>query len=208
MHTSQMLQLSMVTEKNCPPNRVINGNCRQQKQLSSGTTGGQLTAFEVLSEEQRQYAASHHDLIYAFLHNQHWDVEEYYDIAAFGFLRAVMRYQSESHLQKYAFSTIAWRTMKQSIASYHRTECRRLCAEQKYCATDITVYPDPFEEMEIVMLLQELVSHTTPAQYQLAQLRLQGYSIAETAKVQGISPKRVSRLLKQMYEVYLQLYKE
>lgn len=161
-----------------------------------------------MSEEQRQYAAKHHDLIYAFLHEQQWTVDEYYDIAAFGFLRAVMRYQSEAHLQKYSFSIIAWRAMKQSIASYHRTEYRRLCAEQKYCAAGITGSPDPFEEMEIVMLLQELVSHTSPAQYRLAQLRLQGYSIAETAKVEGMSPKRVSRLLKQMYEVYLQLYKE
>lgn len=161
-----------------------------------------------MTEEQRQFAAKHHNLIYAFLHEQRWTVEEYYDIAAFGFLRAVMRYQSEASLQKYSFSTIAWRAMKQSIASYRRTECRRLCAEEKYCAVGIAVSPDPFEKMEAVMLLQELVSHTSPAQYRLALLRLQGYSIAETAKVEGMSPQRVSRLLKQMYAIYLQLYNE
>lgn len=59
-----------------------------------------------------------------------------------------------------------------------------------------------------MMLLQELVAHTSPTQYRLAQLCLQGYSIAETAKVEGMSPKRVSRLLKQMYAIYLQLYQE
>ena len=199
----------MVNAKSCLPNgAAVLSHIDPSNLPASGTPRGRQAIPTAMSEEQRQYAAKHHDLIYAFLHEQQWTVEEYYDIAAFGFLRAVMRYQSEASLQKYSFSTIAWRAMKQCIASYHRTEYRRLCAEQKYCAAGITVSPDPFEEMEIVMLLQELVSHTSPAQYRLAQLRLQGYSIAETAKVEGMSPKRVSRLLKQMYEVYLQLYKE
>lgn len=199
----------MVNAKNCLPNGATVVSRTYPSNLpASGTPRGRQAVPAVMSEEQRQYAAKHHDLIYAFLHAQKWTIEEYYDIAAFGFLRAVMRYQSESQLQKYSFSTIAWRAMKQSIASYHRTECRRLCAEQEYCTAGITVSPDPFEEMEIVMLLQELVAHTSPAQYRLAQLRLQGYSIAETAKVEGMSPKRVSRLLKQMYAIYLQLYQE
>lgn len=161
-----------------------------------------------MTDEQRQFAAKHHDLVYAFLHEQQLIVDEHYDIAAFGFLRAVMRYLSESQLQKYSFATIAWRAMKQGIASYQRSECRRLCTEQQYCSAGITMASDPFEEMEAVMLLQELVSHTSPAQYRLAQLRLQGYSIAEAAQVEGMSPKRVSRLLKQMYAIYLQLYEE
>lgn len=199
----------MVNAKSCLPNGAsVLSHTDPSNLPASGAPRGRQAIPTAMSEEQRQYAAKHHDLIYAFLHEQQWTVEEYYDIAAFGFLRAVMRYQSEASLQKYSFSTIAWRAMKQSIASYHRTEYRCLCAEQKYCAAGITGPPDPFEEMEIVMLLQELVSHTSPAQYRLAQLRLQGYSIAETAKVEGMSPKRVSRLLKQMYEVYLQLYKE
>jgi len=37
---------------------------------------------------------------------------------------------------------------------------------------------------------------------------LQGYSVAETARHYGISPKRVRRLLKEMYRVYLSLYEQ
>ena len=46
-----------------------------------------------MTEEQRQFAADRHNLIYAFLHEKGWAPGEYYDIAAFGFLRAVMRYE-------------------------------------------------------------------------------------------------------------------
>ena len=36
--------------------------------------------------------------------------------------------------------------------------------------------------------------------------RLPGYSIAETARQRGMTPKRVRRLLKELYRVYFQLY--
>ena len=42
--------------------------------------------------------------------------------------------------------------------------------------------------------------------YVLAEMRLQGYSIAEAAKAQGLSEKRVRSLLKEMFRVYLCLY--
>lgn len=49
---------------------------------------------------------------------------------------------------------------------------------------------------------------TSEEQYRLASMRLQGYSIAETARSQGMSPKRVRKLLREMYQVYLKLYKD
>lgn len=39
----------------------------------------------------------------------------------------------------------------------------------------------------------------------IARLRLQGYSIAEAALAQGVGPKRVRKLLKELYRVYLAL---
>ena len=79
-----------------------------------------------MTEEQRQFASEHHNLIYCFLHQEHWNPEEYYDIAVFGYLRASLRYHWMKHLRRYAFSTIAWPAMRQSILSYHRAETRRL----------------------------------------------------------------------------------
>ena len=51
-----------------------------------------------MTERQRRFAARNHNLIYRFLHEKGWEVSEYYDIAAFGYLRAVRRYLTEPGL--------------------------------------------------------------------------------------------------------------
>ena len=85
-----------------------------------------------MTERQRRFAAKNHNLIYRYLHEKGWEVSEYYDIAAFGYLRAVRRYLTEPGLSIYAFSSIAWQAMTQSIASFPRAEARRKDAEQRY----------------------------------------------------------------------------
>jgi len=62
------------------------------------------------------------------------------------------------------------------------------------------------EELEARLLLHDLASVANRPQYELAALRLQGYSIAEAAQQRGITPKRVRKLLKELYRVYFQLY--
>lgn len=174
--------------------------------MPSAQVRGRRVKPEVMTDAQRQFASERHNLIYAFLHEKGWAPGEYYDIAALGYLRAVMRYLTQPHLQRYAFSTIAWRAMTQSISAYHRAEARRQACEQKYLNAARPLPPDPFEELEAGLILHELATMSSEVQYHLASMRLQGYSIAETARAQGMSPKRVRRLLHEMYRVYLKLY--
>lgn len=94
--------------------------------------------------------------------------------------------------------------MQRSIAAFHRAEAQRTQAEQRYLET---VPPkDPMEELEARLFLHDLASVASRPQYELAVLRLQGYSIAETARQCGMTPKRVRRLLKELYRVCFQLY--
>ena len=60
--------------------------------------------------------------------------------------------------------------------------------------------------METKLLLHMLAAVSGEKQYRLTVMRLQGYSIAETARAQGMSPKRVRKMLREMYLVYLKLY--
>lgn len=159
---------------------------------------------EVMTEQQRSFAAEQHNLVYSFLREKGWSVSEFYDVAALGFLRAVRRYLTEPALQKYPFSTIAWRAMGQSIVTFRRAEARRKVAEQQY----LSMHPFSGQilgELDGRLLLHELAVISTDEQYRLVKLRLQGYSIAEAARAQGISPKRVHRLLQELFRTYLQL---
>ena len=159
---------------------------------------------EALTLEQRQFAAEQHNLIYAYLNEKGLYHEEYYDIAAFGYLQAVKRYLSQPALRQYAFSTIAWRAMRQSIAAFHRSEERRKAAERAFAESQ-PVATDAWDALEGSLILHDLAVISSREQYALTQLRLQGYSIREAALAQGISPKRVRKLLKELYRVYLAL---
>lgn len=163
-----------------------------------------LNTPEALSLEQRQFAAEQHNLIYAYLKEKGLYHEEYYDIAAFGYLQAVKRYLTQPALQKYSFSTIAWRAMRQSIAAFHRSEERRKVAERAFAETQ-PIATDGWDDLECSLILHDLAVVSSREQYAVTRLRLQGYSIREAALAQGISPKRVRKLLKELYRVYLAL---
>lgn len=159
-----------------------------------------------MTERQRRFAAENHNLIYCYLHEKGWEVSEYYDIAAFGYLRAVRRYLTEPGLSTYAFSSIAWQAMAQSIASFLRAEARRKDAERRYISEAAAAAPDPFVELEARLLLHDLAAVSSGQQYALAELRLQGYTIAEIAQAQGMPKIRIRRLLRELYRAYFQLY--
>lgn len=121
-----------------------------------------------------------------------------------GYLSAVRRYLTQPQLRRYAFSTIAWKSMRRSIAAFRRAEALRTLAEQRY--QEATPKSDPMEELEARLFLHDLASIASRPQYEMAALRLQGYSIKETARQRGMTPKRVRRLLKELFRAYFQLY--
>lgn len=162
--------------------------------------------FQALTDEQRQFAAENHGLIYRYLHERGWTVGEYYDVAALGYLYAVWRYLTVPSLRQYAFSTVAWRGMEHSISSFHRAQARERETERRYLETARMTAPDPMEELEARLIFHDLASISSPEQIELASLRLQGYSIAETARSKGMDSRRVRKLLRELYRVYLKLY--
>ncbi len=145
-------------------------------------------------------------MIYSYLWEKKLKIDVYYDIAVFGYLRAVKRYLTEPRLRRYQFSTIAWSAMRQSITSFRRIEERRKETERKYLSALQSRPPDPFEKLEVKLLLHDLAAVSNHEQHVLVALRLQGCSIAETARVQGMDEKRVRGLLRELYRVYLRLY--
>lgn len=194
----------MASARSCPPKTV--GSVQEQTRPPPFDERGRPAAPQTLTEEQRQFAADNHNLIYTYLWERQLGVDDYYDIAVFGYLRAVKRYLTEPWLRCYQFSTVAWHAMRQSISSFHRAEERRKETERKYLKTLQVRPPDPFEELEAKLLLHDLAAVSSQEQYSLATMRLQGYSIAETARIQGISEKRVRGLLRELYRVYLCLF--
>lgn len=188
--------------KHCPPKQIF--HILKLTWLSPLPKRGQPVPLRPLTEEQRQFAGDNHDLIYSFLQEQKLDTNRYYDVAVFGYLRAVERYLTEPRLRRYQFSTVAWRAMRQSVVSFYRSEVRRTESEQRY--GEHHQHPDSFETLDVDLFLRKLAAVSSREQYSFAMLRLYGYSIAETAQMRQTTPKRVRKLLKELYHSYRQRY--
>lgn len=75
-----------------------------------------------LTPEQSDFAAEHHNYVYSFLAKRFLSEDEFYDIAIFGYLRAVRNYCERPELQKYKFSTIAYNSMRSAVGDHFRAQ--------------------------------------------------------------------------------------
>ena len=170
-------------------------SCRAKRKPSTKLTP--------LSKRQMRFAEKNHKLVYAFLQERRYGPDEYYDLAVMGYLRAIERYFTHAYLRRFSFSTVAYRAMQQSIASWKRGESRRRQAEETYCALygrrETICDAEPSE----AYFFSELQKCGTPQQAAFALLRLHGYSIAEIAARYKLDPRRVRRMLKSLYSAYL-----
>ena len=75
-----------------------------------------------LTPVQAAFAAEHHNLVYSYLNKRKLSVDKFYDIAIFGYLRAVRKYFEREGLRKYKFSTIAYPCMQADIGNHFRAQ--------------------------------------------------------------------------------------
>ncbi len=83
-----------------------------------------MKALHPLTEEQRIFAEKHHDFIYQYLNGRHLNIEDYYDTAVFGYLKAVQDYLEKPELQQYRFATIARIAMRDALATEWKKQNR------------------------------------------------------------------------------------
>lgn len=161
-----------------------------------------------LTQEQRDYAADHHNLIYAFLNKKHLRDDEFYDIVVFGFLRAVKRYFEEPELRQYSFTTIAWRGMEGKLNDYYKQQKRRnqhgfslsldslLCEGESLSLEAVIPAPDPLMmQLETELLLHDLASRVSKRQMTVVRLKACGYGDREIARRQKTTIQNIRELL-------------
>lgn len=87
---------------------------------------------QLLTEEEKEMAEKYHNMVYAFLHQKGYDIEEYYDIAVMGYLKAVQKYSRDDNLKlKWSFKAICYNDMHREIGNQTKKrtlkkECRRV----------------------------------------------------------------------------------
>lgn len=157
-----------------------------------------------LSPAERRYATDNYHLINTFLKRSRLNLEEYFDVVVFDFLRSVQAYLNDKELQEnFCFEAISYMYMRRAIYTYFREQ-----KAQKRCSgfgVDVS-----FDEMgdhvgklvgdmenmsmlEYAELMERISDILTEEQRKIFNDKLDGYTLKEIAENIGIKPKRVYR---------------
>ena len=154
-----------------------------------------------MNDFERKFAEENHNLVYGFLRRYGYSLENYYDIAIFGYLKAVQIYHRREDLQnKYAFPFVSWQYMRSEIGNYLRTQNAK---KRKPAEAIVSLDADYAEaeslynciggnvtESEVLesALLAEFLSGVSDTQRKIAEMKIDGYKGMEIYSALGIKP--------------------
>lgn len=155
---------------------------------------------EPLTDFERNFASENHNLVYGFLRRYGYNLENYYDVVIFGFLKAVQIYNRREDLRsKYDFAFISWQYMRSEIGNHMRTQGAK---KRKPGETVISLDADYGEEENLhdrigkndpeleaveAELLSEFLDSVSDRQRKIAEMRMCGYGSSEIYSKLGIS---------------------
>lgn len=147
-----------------------------------------------LTKKEKEFAAQNHNLIYTIMRQEHIPIEEYYGEAAYGYLRAVMKWHRQPNLRQYCFSTIARKSIRcyysNEIGSRIRYAGHIECSLNKVIDAEGTEYGDfqqdprdPVKELveqeDMKQLLRKIMPELTGDQQKQLICLLEGYKPKE-----------------------------
>lgn len=153
-----------------------------------------------LTKEQSAFAGEHEKLIGKYLGIRRLPKDEYYDVVVFGYLRAVRNYLTIPRLQKYRFTTIAFRAMSCELSNHFRAQraAMRHATVLEYDEDRHTVSLEDTVAMvveraeDLEQTRRQLSYCLSTKQEKIIHLKVNGYSVREAAKAHGVRPKDVT----------------
>lgn len=164
-----------------------------------------MTDSKRLTAEERTFAEQNLGVVYMYLKMKGYDLEEYFDIAIFGYLKAVQLYMRKPELRRYKFSTIA---QHQMFAEIHRewTDRNRMKRKEDIPAVrldsmnretekelyeTVSTVEDFADELITQLYWQRVLLKLKPDDRRLIGMMLDGLNIREMAEREGTSHQAV-----------------
>jgi DNA-directed RNA polymerase specialized sigma24 family protein len=172
-----------------------------------------------LTPEQRQFAEEQHGLVAKFLRYRRLPESDFYDIVIFGFLKAVVEYREKPSLrEKYKFSTIANRKMRDTLYTHYIWQNRQMrrggalslnaevYADGDTLALQDTIAAPPDSlllAIETTPLLRALAERISPREMELIRMKLYGYRTREISQLKHITMKNAADTVAGVYDTAL-----
>lgn len=96
------------------------------KRSCGGGTMCRRQTLTPLSPAERSVAEQHYRLVEWYVRHRGLPVDEYLDVAVFGYLLAVKRWFARPDLYRYEFTTIACAAMRSATGNEQRKQSRRI----------------------------------------------------------------------------------
>ena len=167
-----------------------------------------------LTTEQSRIAELNHDLVFEFLNEYNLPESQYYDVVIFGYLCAVQEYCEKPELQKYLFSTVAWRQMKHELYRHYKYHERKKRDFQTVSLSDIKRGDDAslktdetaaenrlLEDLNFSLLLHSLASAITEKQMRIIRMKLAGFRMHDIARTEKMTFRDINRVLNDTYVI-------
>lgn len=145
-----------------------------------------------LSDMEKRQAEENHGLVYSFLHRHGYPIEEFYNIAIFGYLKGIQVYNRKEDLRKkYQFAFICEQYMRAEIKDHFRVQNAQkrkptetiLSLDANHTETEslYNLVGGKFVEDELLEteLLKEICENLSEVQRNILKLKLEGYSNKE-----------------------------
>ena len=164
-----------------------------------------------LTESEKRQAEENHNILFSFLHRRGYDIEFYYDICVFGYLKAIQIYNRREDLRnKFLLAFICEQYMRAEIGNYLRMmKAKKRKPAEKIISLDANYtgsenlhnciggksFDSEILESE---LLEELLENLTDSQRKITWMKLYGYSNKETYLILEIKPSTYYKEMKRI----------
>ena len=145
-----------------------------------------MRALHPMTQEERDFAEQHHNLVSDFLRYRRLPMDDFYDVVIFGYLSAVQQY-FRNPPAGVEFKAMAFRAMKDSVL-----RDREYKARAKRCGFTVSLddvgrtLADPKQEAERQVegkaLLERVASVATPREAKIIRLLVDGFALHEAAR--------------------------
>ena len=169
-----------------------------------------------LTVHERVQAAENHNLVYSFLHRHWYDMENFYDVVIFGYLKGIRIYNRREDLRKkYQIAFICERYMSAEIGNHFRTENAQkrkpteniISLDANYAESEnfynctYGKIADPETEVMGEVLMDQLLECLTESQREIVKRKIVGYDNKEILLLLEIKPSTYYKEVKRIKAV-------
>lgn len=160
-----------------------------------------------LTDDQRRFATENHNLIYKFLKSRNLPIDEFYDIVAIGYVKAVASFNPDIA----QFSTYSYRAMENAVKAEQRKRLAKFrIPEMPICSLDFMVEDADGDGCELYSLVSDrcceqwedevhtkvLIDDLSDREKRIVEMKLSGMDQKEIGQELGLTQSYISRLLK------------